>query len=149
MIEYDHGDEIPAFLLRSSHSGRKFVEGDGTLRCGLEHTSFSSLIRLAWSQSPGDPEQRLTRAAAARAPELNGQENIWQFMRQNWLSNRIFKSFDISSTIAATLGTQSSTNLGRSCPSRDATGQQSVTQSEDWYNALFDSGRRAGRRSRQ
>src|SRR5262249_48725263 len=27
-----------------------------------------------------------------RAPELNGQENIWQFMRQNWLSNRIFKS---------------------------------------------------------
>jgi hypothetical protein len=29
-----------------------------------------------------------------RAPELNGQENIWQFMRQNWLSNRVFKSFD-------------------------------------------------------
>src|SRR5262249_2003768 len=29
-----------------------------------------------------------------RAPELNGQENIWQFMRQNWLSNRIFTSFD-------------------------------------------------------
>src|SRR2546421_5363613 len=29
-----------------------------------------------------------------RAPELNGQENIWQFMRQNWLSNRLFKSFD-------------------------------------------------------
>jgi hypothetical protein len=29
-----------------------------------------------------------------RPPELNGQENIWQFMRQNWLSNRIFKSFD-------------------------------------------------------
>jgi hypothetical protein len=22
------------------------------------------------------------------------QENVWQFMRQNWLSNRIFKSFD-------------------------------------------------------
>ena len=29
-----------------------------------------------------------------RAPELNGQENIWQFMRQNWLSNWVFKSFD-------------------------------------------------------
>jgi hypothetical protein len=29
-----------------------------------------------------------------RAPELNGQETIWHFMRQNWLSNRIFKSFD-------------------------------------------------------
>ena len=30
----------------------------------------------------------------SRSPELNSQENIWQFMRQNWLSNRIFKSFD-------------------------------------------------------
>jgi hypothetical protein len=29
-----------------------------------------------------------------RSPELNSQENIWQFMRQNWLSNRSFKSFD-------------------------------------------------------
>src|SRR5262249_41100865 len=40
----------------------------------------------------------------------------------------------ISSTTAATLGTHSSTNPGRLCPSRDATGQQSITQSEDWYN---------------
>ena len=29
-----------------------------------------------------------------RAQERNPQENIWQFMRANWLSNRIFKSFD-------------------------------------------------------
>jgi hypothetical protein len=28
-----------------------------------------------------------------RSP-VNSQENIWLFMRQNWLSNRIFKSFD-------------------------------------------------------
>ena len=33
-------------------------------------------------------------AARAKCPELNPQENIWQFMRDNWLSNRIFKSFD-------------------------------------------------------
>ena len=39
----------------------------------------------------------------------------------------------ISSTTAATLGTHSSTTPGRSCPLRDATGQQSVTQTEDWY----------------
>src|SRR5262249_38284172 len=42
----------------------------------------------------------------------------------------------ISSTTAATLGTHSSTSPGRSCPSRDATGQQSVTQTEDWYYAF-------------
>ena len=29
-----------------------------------------------------------------RAPELNPVENIWLFMRDNWLSNRIFKSYD-------------------------------------------------------
>lgn len=29
-----------------------------------------------------------------RSPELNRQENIWQFMRANWLSNCVFKSYD-------------------------------------------------------
>ena len=28
----------------------------------------------------------------AKCPELNPVENIWQYMRQNWLSNRIFTS---------------------------------------------------------
>jgi transposase len=29
-----------------------------------------------------------------RCPELNPVENVWQFMRDNWLSNRIFQSYD-------------------------------------------------------
>ncbi len=29
-----------------------------------------------------------------RSPELNPVENIWQFMRDNWLSNRVFKSYN-------------------------------------------------------
>ena len=29
-----------------------------------------------------------------RSPELNPVENIWQFMRDNWLSNLVFKSYD-------------------------------------------------------
>src|ERR1700684_673626 len=33
-------------------------------------------------------------ASPAKCPKLNPQENIWQFMRENWLSNRIVKSFD-------------------------------------------------------
>ena len=28
-----------------------------------------------------------------RSPELNPVENIWQFMRDNWLSNRIFEPY--------------------------------------------------------
>ena len=27
------------------------------------------------------------------SPELNPQENIWQFLRQNYLSNRVFDSY--------------------------------------------------------
>ena len=29
-----------------------------------------------------------------KSPELNPVENIWQYMRDNWLSNRVFKSYD-------------------------------------------------------
>ena len=29
-----------------------------------------------------------------RAPELNPVENIWQYMRDNWLSNRVFGNYD-------------------------------------------------------
>jgi len=30
----------------------------------------------------------------SRSPELNPVENIWQYLRQNWLSNRVFESFN-------------------------------------------------------
>lgn len=29
-----------------------------------------------------------------KCPELNVMENIWQFMRDNWLSNRVFQDHD-------------------------------------------------------
>jgi hypothetical protein len=29
-----------------------------------------------------------------KCPELNVMENIWQFMRDNWLSNRVFRHHD-------------------------------------------------------
>ena len=47
-----------------------------------------------------------------RAPELNGQENVWQFMRQNWLSNRIFKSLHKSGVHAKAVP-ETSTRRGR------------------------------------
>src|SRR5580658_6472960 len=30
----------------------------------------------------------------SRAPELNPVENIWQFLRGNWLSNLVFETYD-------------------------------------------------------
>jgi transposase len=29
-----------------------------------------------------------------KCPELNPVENVWQFIRDNWLSNRVFTSYD-------------------------------------------------------
>ena len=30
----------------------------------------------------------------SRAPELNPVENVWQYLRQNWLSNLVFETYD-------------------------------------------------------
>ena len=30
----------------------------------------------------------------SRSPELNPVENVWQYLRQNWLSNRVFETYD-------------------------------------------------------
>ena len=30
----------------------------------------------------------------SRSPELNPVENVWQYLRQNWLSNRVFENYD-------------------------------------------------------
>ena len=30
----------------------------------------------------------------SKCPELNPVENIWEFLRDNWLSNRIFNSYE-------------------------------------------------------
>ena len=38
------------------------------------------------------PQNITLVALPAKCPELNPVENIWQFMRDNWLSNRIFTS---------------------------------------------------------
>ena len=53
----------------------------------------------------------------SRSPELNPVENIWQFLRDNWLSNRVFTSYDDIVDTAVRLGTSSSIDPGRSCQS--------------------------------
>ena len=50
---------------------------DGTCRIGL-------------SSRRASPSSR----CRPNCPELNPDENIWQFVRDNWLSNRVFFSYD-------------------------------------------------------
>jgi transposase len=40
------------------------------------------------------PENITIVPLPAKCPELNPVENVWQFLRDNWLSNRIFQTYD-------------------------------------------------------
>jgi transposase len=40
------------------------------------------------------PENITLMPLPARSPELNPVENLWQFLRENWLGNRIFTSYE-------------------------------------------------------
>ncbi len=52
--------------------------------------------QAGWHTSPKleIPENITLVPLPPRSPELNPVENVWQFIRQNWLSNRVFKSYD-------------------------------------------------------
>jgi transposase len=69
-----------------------------------------------------------------KSPELNPVENIWQFMRDNWPSNRGFKSYDDILDLAASPGISSSTCPGKSCQSGPETGS-TVMIIKTWYKS--------------
>ncbi len=53
------------------------------------------LDRAGWHTSTKLPlPDNLTLLLPAKSPELNPAENVCQFMRDNWLSNRVFTSYD-------------------------------------------------------
>jgi transposase len=54
------------------------------------------LDQAGWRQSHAlvVPDNITLMPLPAYAPELNPVENIWRRMRDNWLSNRVFQSYD-------------------------------------------------------
>ena len=52
--------------------------------------------QAGWHMSPklAVPRNITLLPLPPRSPELNPVENIWQLMRDNWLSNRVFKTYD-------------------------------------------------------
>ena len=67
-----------------------------------------------------------------KRPELDPAENVWEFMRDNGLSNRIFRSYDDLSTIAANPGTTHRATLAHHVP-RNATMAARVLINGSWY----------------
>ena len=76
----------------------------------------------------------------SRAPELNPVENVWQFLRSNWLSNLVFDTYDeiIDAACDAWRNLEADperiTSIGIEC------GRMSVTAHDSWYK--YWSGRR-------
>jgi hypothetical protein len=53
----------------------------------------------------------------AKCPELNPQENGWQFLRDNWLSNRIFQILRLRTICSLSCSTATRIVIGRRCGS--------------------------------
>ena len=54
------------------------------------------LDQAGWHVTPKlrVPDNMTLMFLPPRSPELNPVENVWQFMRDNWLSNRVFKDYE-------------------------------------------------------
>jgi DDE superfamily endonuclease len=54
------------------------------------------LERAGWHVSPKlrVPDNITLVPLPSRSPELNPVENVWQFLRDNWLSNRVFGCYE-------------------------------------------------------
>ncbi|CDZ68298.1 ISSod10, transposase OrfB [Neorhizobium galegae bv. orientalis] len=64
----------------------------------VEDGSHAVLIldQAGWHTTPKlkVPDNMTLLFLPPRSPELNPVENVWQFLRDNWLSNRIFNDYD-------------------------------------------------------
>ena len=54
------------------------------------------LDRAGWHASPRlrIPDNISLVPLPPYAPELNSMENVWEYMRQNWLSHRVWDGYD-------------------------------------------------------
>lgn len=54
------------------------------------------LDKAAWHTTPNlaVPTNISLLPLPPKSPELNPTENIWQYLRQTWLSNRVFETFE-------------------------------------------------------
>ena len=94
------------------------------------------LDRAGWHTTPklNVPDNITPILLPSRAPELNPVENVWQYLRANWLSNRVFDNYDAIIEPPAKPGRSSSLSPRPSPQSACAIGPTSVNQNDRWYN---------------
>jgi transposase len=72
-----HLDEIARTVARAAHA-----------MLLLDRAGWHTTGRLAV------PRNMTLVFLPSRAPELNPVENLWQYLRANWLSNRVFDTYE-------------------------------------------------------
>jgi transposase len=82
--------------------------------------------------------KNLTMVSLPRAcPELNAAENIWQYLRQIYLSNCAFKTYTDILDACQQAWQKLLGGPAVSPPSRRAIGQSSIKQFERWYKSAL------------
>jgi hypothetical protein len=69
----------------------------------------------------------------SRAPELDPVENIWQFLRGDWLSNLVFETYDDIIDAACDAWRKLVASQKRSPPPECETGPTSVRPHDSWH----------------
>jgi hypothetical protein len=69
------------------------------------------------------------------SPELNPTENVWQYLRQAYLSNRVFRDYDDVLEASSSAWNKLIAEHGASHRSAREPGQQSVKVREGWYKS--------------
>lgn len=67
------------------------------------------------------------------SPELNEAENIWQYVRQTYLSNRVFETYDDIIAASCEAWLKLETESVASVPWQAEAGRLSVKLNEGWY----------------
>jgi transposase len=73
----------------------------------------------------------------SRAPELNPVENVWQYLRQTWLSNTVFENYDAIVDAACDAWRNLIASPNASHPSECENGPISVSHHDRWYYAAL------------
>jgi DDE superfamily endonuclease len=79
-------------------------------------------------------------ALPPKSPELNPMENIWQFVHDNWLSNRIFASYEDLLEHCCEAWNSSSSSPGGSYPWVSANGRMGADQRDSVSGLNFGFG---------
>jgi len=91
--------------------------------------------RAGWHTTPGlkMPANLTPIWLPSRSPELNPVENVWQYLRQNWLSNRVFETYDDIIDDACEAWNKLTALPTSSDPSECVIGPMSVSREGRWY----------------